>query len=151
MQAVDRTRREAKIRMFARLLTAATTQEEPHDIEAYEELLAILDQLSEKDFRVLLALEEYEATYYQEGKFKGEGRAAGLLLPIAAKHLGVSPDQLTDDELRAIVMRLNRIGCYGLFGWRKGPAHDCSLTPVYHRLKRLIADDTQSGPLEPAA
>jgi hypothetical protein len=138
--AVDRTRREEKIRMFARLLVAATTQGEPRNIDDYEELLEILDQLSESEMRVLRALEEYEATYYESGRFKGEGRARGLLLPIAAKHLGNDPAQLSDGDLRAMVMRLNRVGLYGLFGWREGPAHDCSLTPLYFRLKRLVLD-----------
>jgi hypothetical protein len=139
VRAVDRTRREEKIHMFARLLSAASSGGAAPDADEYEELLGIVDQLTPNEFRVLLALEEYEATYYKDGQFHGDGRD-GVLHPIAAKHLGVPQDQLTDDELRAIVMRLNRVGCYGLFGWRQGPAKDCSLTPVYRRLKDLVAD-----------
>jgi hypothetical protein len=138
--AVDRARREAKIRSFAQLLISATTDGDPRTIDDYEDLLGTVDQLSEAEVRVLLALEEYECRYYENGRFKNEGRASGLLLPIAARHLGVSQQALTDGDLRAIVMRLNRLGLYGLFGWRMGPAHDCSLTPTYARVKRFICD-----------
>ena len=141
LRSVHRSRREEKIRLLAKLLKATMIEGNAVEVDEYEELLQIVDELSVKDLKVLAALEEYEAHYYKNGRYAGERPFEGVFHQIAAKHLSVAEGQVTDDELRGIVIRFNRTGCYALMGWRNGPAKDCSLTGIYYRLKSLVQDE----------
>jgi hypothetical protein len=142
LRAVHRTHRQEKIRLFARLFKSSMVDAAGVTVDEYEELLRILDELSIKDLKVLAALEEYEKRHYREGRFATEDSFEGVFQRIAAEALGLPPDELSDDELRGVVVRLNRTGCYALMGWRHGPAKDCSLTGIYRRLKQLVADES---------
>ena len=64
--------------------------------------MRILDELSIRDFRMVLAFEEYESLYYQDGHFAGDTSDEGIFQNIAAKHLGVPVGKLSDNELRGI-------------------------------------------------
>jgi hypothetical protein len=143
-RAALNSHREEKIRMFARLLKAAARSGVLSSIEGvdeYEGYLSILDDLTIKEMKVLIALESYEAKYYNGPKTKRDISTEGLLLEEVARVLEIPKEQITDDELRGIVVRLNRTGCYALMGWRNGPAKDCSLTQIYYRLKSLVQDE----------
>ena len=144
VKAALNTRRRKKIRMFARLLNTAASTDMLSNIEGvdeYEELCSILDELSLREMMVLFALEKYEERHYREGKFDTSGNKSadqGYFGEVVKEIFG---EEIPDNELSGIVTRLNRTGCYALHGWRKGPAHDCRLTDIYHRLKELIQEE----------
>jgi len=139
ISAVTNTRRREKIKLFAKLFSSALTFSDFGDTDEYEFLLSILDELTIKELAVLKAIERYEENYYVNGQFDNEHRPhEGLLKKEVCLELGISEDNLGDDELKGIVIRLNRTGCYTLMGWRQGPAVDCSLTGIYFKLKALI-------------
>ena len=95
-----------------------------------------------KDMMVLIALENYESRYYKDHKFNREVAQneafEGLFAKEVERVLGTSVE---DNELKGIVIRLNRTGCYTMMGWRNGPAKDCCLTDLYFRLKTLVQND----------
>jgi hypothetical protein len=72
LRAVHRTRRHEKIQLFGRLFSAAVSTDPAVSTDEYEELLSILDELSVKDLKVLMALEEYETQYYKDGRMPGD-------------------------------------------------------------------------------
>jgi len=144
VKAALNSHREEKVRMFARLFRAAAQSKVLSSVEGvdeYEEYLSILDDLTIKEMRVLVALENYERKYYSGSQVKREVSTEGLLRDEVACILGIPKEEITDEELRGIVVRLNRTGCYALMGWRNGPARDCSLTEIYFRLKSLVQDE----------
>ena len=132
-----------KQRLFARLLASGLEEGVFTDVDDYEDLLGVIDDLTEREFLLLLALENYERKYYENGRFASNKHRSfeGLFRQEAAQVLQVPIESLPDDELRASVIRLNRTGCYALMGWRDGPAKDCALTNRYYRLKKLITDE----------
>jgi len=138
-RAVERTQHAEKIRRFAQLLLGSVVGGTFTDVCDYEELMKVVDELSPREFKILMALEKYEQQYYRDGQFYNRRIGfEGKLHEIVAQELGVPVSEIDDDDLRGVVVRLNRTGCYALMGWRRGPAIDCRLTGVYFRLKRIL-------------
>ena len=147
LTAVVNTRRRRKIRLFARLLTNSLKGAGVRDPEDYEFLLGVLDDLSLEDLAILKCIEEYEKVYYKNGQFddnQGQRSSEGRLLELVRKRLGLTDAELGDQDLAGMVVRLNRSGCYLGLGWREGPAHDCRLTGIYYKLKRLILKEGEA-------
>ena len=61
-RAAINTRRTEKIRLFARLLASSFSDMPPRDIEEFEELLKIVDELSFNEWRALAILDQHTST-----------------------------------------------------------------------------------------
>ncbi len=137
-RAVRRTIYENKIRAFAELLTRGSVGDDRVDLDQYEELNQILDELTAREMQVLLALERYEEKHYRDGRFPPEKNVDYLLHKEVAAIWGIPVENVSDSELVGLVVRLERTGCYFGAGWRRGPAKDCRLTALYWQLRRLV-------------
>ena len=90
----------------------------------------------DEEWPILKVLEEYKNTYYKDGRPIDENwRHEGVFCHMVNDKLGLD---LSDGDLRSIVIRVNQTGLFGLLGWRRGPAHDCELAPWYFTLKPFI-------------
>jgi len=154
VQAAQRTRRNGKIRLLARLLLAAGDGKSIADTDEYEELLATLDDMTNRELSILVTLERYEQTtayaMLRQGDYEGaeeveerrenDFQRAERFWPSfvqeAAESAGVRPE-----EMRSMMSRLNRTGLYqtfvGYWDMRQGSGY---LTPRYYRLRQLIQD-----------
>ncbi len=140
-KAALNTRREEKIRMFARLLHQAASQDNLSNYASeYEEYLNILDELSYREIRILFMLERYEKEHPVEGEENELQRASkfwGKFTQETKKTFHIS-----DEEIASILTRLNRTGCYetivgNYFDYRGGKG---KLTAVYYKLKKMIVE-----------
>ncbi len=62
MRAALNTRRHEKIRLFARLFSGYSQSKHVNDVDDYEEMLEILDDLSIREFQILLLLHKFETS-----------------------------------------------------------------------------------------
>lgn len=146
-KAVIETRRKEKIQLFGRLFNNSMSLGVVANPDEFELLLSITDELSCTEIAVLQAIEIYERKYYKNGRFSETHRPhEGKLQEVVEEKLNLQPNQLPDNELLGIVIRLNRTGCYSMMGWRQGPAIDCRLTDIYFKLKRLILESSDGLP-----
>jgi hypothetical protein len=106
------TAREDKIRLFARLFASYVRQNDctPEAFDALEEDLAILDDLSFREFQLLLVLRKYELQFPSTPD-KNEAQRTRQYWDNfkveATKHIGIS-----NDELNPMLQRLIRTGLY---------------------------------------
>lgn len=140
-KAAANTHRREKIRLFARLLNSSFAQAPSVTTDEYEEYLSILDELSFREFSILAILEKLEDSHpLQEGE-NGLQRSSrfwnDFLFQVTHK-FGIN-----EDEVNAILARLNRTGCYVTFSgvfWdydgNKG-----QLTELYSKLKLHLRDE----------
>jgi hypothetical protein len=143
MRAAQRTRRNEKIRLFARLLTSATRGEDVTDVDEYEELLSLLDELSYREICVLAILDRFllsdQPDWSEDGR-KALQDAAQAFWPDFMQTV-VSEAAVKPDEVGPL---LNRLGQSGLhhrsMTWNGNPEGRGYLTPRYYRLRDLIAD-----------
>lgn len=143
LRAAMRSDREEKIRAFARLLKAAAREENLRRIDDYEEAVGVLDDLSWREWLILKTLDKYETApatsdfdtgYAKHSRFWGDFKAE------IVRDLGVPEDEF-DDAMH----RLTRSACFKLFGFyaeREGQPSPGKLTPLYHRLCRIIEDES---------
>jgi len=68
LRAAQNTRQRDKIRLLARLLNSALTPELDFSTDEYEELLAILDSITLREFGVLCDLRKFEISTSQPGE-----------------------------------------------------------------------------------
>jgi hypothetical protein len=144
VRAAQRTLRKEKIRLFARLLASITKDQEQRisDVDEYEELLGILDDMSVREIRLLMSLDRFQqasglnwtdlATADDEKVWSGFWNRAYRAIE--------SDASVRSDDIAALLVRVSRTGLYQPF-----PALDewggrGSLTPRYYRLRDLIAD-----------
>jgi hypothetical protein len=59
-------------------------------------------------------------------------RHEGVLLGMVNEQLKID---ISDGDLRSVVMLIAQTGLFGPVGWRKGPAHDSDLAPWYFKMK----------------
>jgi len=90
----------------------------------------------DEEWPIIQVIEEYKGTHYPAGQHRDEWRHEGVLLQLVNERLGLN---LSDGNLRSIVIRLNQTGLFGCLGWRQGPAHDCELAPWYFTLKDFMS------------
>lgn len=141
IEAIETTQSHEKIRYFARLLKASTEPAIIASIDEYEEFLSILKELSSRELHVLTILDKYESQF---PIIEGES-------PIARsdkfwKQFTTELNQelhIPIEEVRFILSRLTRTGCYQMFIKNRSGAvnstGDCGrLTPVYYHLKKII-------------
>jgi len=140
-RAALNTRRREKIRIFARLLNATQAPENEGNIDEYDEYVNILDNMSYREIRVLTILDKYESQY---PVVAGNEQKLDEIIPFWEQFEQelIRILNLPPEEVDSVLIRLVRTGCYEIFTGRffdytggKG-----RLTPLYKRLKRLIAD-----------
>jgi len=108
----ERTKREEKIRLFARLLTSYWRDGifTPESYDKYEEDLAIIDELGYREFMVLSILEKYEGQYPLQPGMNQLGRARQFWQAFqeeVARELEIKPA-----EVEGYLQRLSRTGLY---------------------------------------
>ena len=109
-RAAMRTRRVEKIRMLARLLVRGTFGELRVEDDEYDELLGIVEELSVREFQLLVLLQQYEdATPRtpQENWLQWNSKFWADFLEEAAQMLETTTDEVIDR-----LFRLTRTGCY---------------------------------------
>ncbi len=121
LRASINTRREEKIRLFARLLVSPAYLTDLSS-ETYEEFLQVLDDLSVRELQILLTLDEFErATPFQTSTSptgtpitENEGQRADRFwtefVSVIETRCGIQPEQL-----EGFLTRLARTGLYGTF------------------------------------
>lgn len=122
--------RDAKIRLFARLFGEFVNSGCAAPIDRYEEHLAVLDEISEREFKVLLLLQRHELKCPQkagENRLQRTRRFWTDFESDAKEELGIS-----SDNLQAVLTRLTRTGMYqeitgGYFDYGGGRGY---LTPA---------------------
>jgi hypothetical protein len=112
LSAVLRSRRNEKIRFLARLLRGSF-HGRVSDVDEYEELIGLTDELSHRELVILAILSEHEkANPIEEGENELQ-RAwrfwPGFVVDVNSR-LG-----LDEPLLRALLVRLQRSGCYEEF------------------------------------
>ena len=116
-KAALNTRRRDKIRMFAGVLNSYGAKYEEMSIDEYEVYLNILDELSLREFRTMVLYEEYfnRAEKGFQGDPKDDAEIVNTFWKEFLAKLASQYD-VTDDEVHAMLVRLQRTGCYRLFG-----------------------------------
>ena len=102
--------RDAKIRLFARLFGTFVKRGCSTPIDRYEEFLLLLDEISEREFSLLLLLARHERNYPQESSENRLQRAMHYWRDFAHDadlELGIE-----GDALEAMLTRLTRTGMY---------------------------------------
>lgn len=133
VNAVLRSHRGEKIRYLARLLRARTSGKVDGARE-YEELLAITDDLSNRELWLLAALATHEhdnPIQAGENELQRASRFWPSFVASVGEHLGVS-----EPLLSAMLVRLQRSGCYEEFtgAYLNYTGGRGRLTELYHRL-----------------
>ena len=139
IQLALNTRREEKIRVFARYLKNSLHEPRPSSIDEYEDYLQILDDLSYREMQALSLLDEFSdrprepensdlawtESFWNEFE---EKMATQLAIPHA--------------ELASFMNRIARTGCYEMY---TGSYWDYTggkgkLTPMYVRLTKFVRE-----------
>jgi len=127
-KAALNTRRREKIRLFAQLLHSYASN--PTEIEEFEEHLAILDDLSYREFQILVCLKRYEEANPQDKGRNAHERANLLWKDFQSEcttKLGIPIG-----DLNGVLTRLTRTGLYQVitFDYRGDRGR---LTSNFHR------------------
>ena len=127
---VQETVNEKKIRAFAAMFATYYEGGHFHSIDHFEEYLSILNELSAREFQVLLILHKYEVANPLEGRNPLQ-RAVTFWISFEAdvkQNVGIEPEQLS-----AVLTRMQRTGLYetitgGFWGYTGGKGY---LTPLF--------------------
>ena len=130
------TRRREKIRMFARLLKrSALSDGGLSDVDEYEDLLGILEELSYREIRALDILDSFYETHAVDGQNEMEqimGFWDAFCRRLSAEL------QIPHDEVPDFMSRIGRTGCLQEHvGWDATTGMG-KLTPTYRRLKEFV-------------
>lgn len=110
VRAVLNTRRREKIQLFAKLFSSYVKGEHVKTVDGYEEYLAVLDDLSYREFQVLLILHRCEQkTPRNEGEndFQWASQFWQEFLEEVSRVVG-----LPQNQIPGMLARLNRTGLY---------------------------------------
>ncbi len=134
-KAALRTRKTEKIRFLARLLKGSVEKKTFSNIDDYEEILNILDELSYREISILLLLDSYEMKHpYEPGEndLQRLERFWANFSDDASKNYQVI-------ELDSFMVRLNRSGCYETFTgtYRDNTGGKGKTTPFFQRIKEI--------------
>ena len=137
VRAVLRSRRRQKARYLARLLNASFSSPEFRSLDEYDDLLAIIDELSYRELLALSLLSKYERGFppgLGENDLQRSERFWKSYVSDLTGQAGL-PAELLDGFL----IRLARTGLYELFtGYVSGPLGGRGkLTDLYYRLEQV--------------
>jgi len=141
-EAAFKTHRAEKIRMFARLLRSSTVEGKFSGIDEYEEFLGILNELSYRELSLLILLEDYEARFPKAGPGEDENQRAMKFWKAFCEQM-ITDLGIKDNEINAVLRRLNRSGCYETFTTEMVHSlkrNKGKTTPTFQRLKSLALD-----------
>ncbi len=114
LRAVNRERREEKIRYFARLLKNFPIEPENEDLnDEYEILLDTLEDLTFRELYILVKLHGYE-TKFREAQEDSELKKVNLYWEDFRKEV-CKTLALSESEFSAYIARLNRTGLFKEF------------------------------------
>lgn len=134
VQSVARTHRQQKIHLFANLLSSIASGQVT-DVDAYEEYLRILDELSYRELLLLSLLDRYERTSHRPA---GSERAAFTMSFWSAfLNEAVSLLSVGATEVQATLTRLNGSGCYATYIGAYGGSDQGRLTALWHKLREV--------------
>lgn len=148
--------RKEKIRYFANLLINGANED--IDIDCYEEYLKIVEELSAREIRILILIDEYYKEYSKGTKeINPLSKSLGDKVwttddnppdkEYEDKFISFKEDlfcklreeyNLTDDEIKGFLIRLSRSGLYEQFDFITGPDGSGKLTVLYYKVKQLI-------------
>lgn len=138
VEAAQRTRRHEKIALFGRLLKSSFGNTAPRDIDEFEELLSILDDLSFTEWQALLILDRYSNAPRgsAENDLQWSNHFWRQFLEALTKELNIPKAEAT-----SFLNRIQRTGLYEQFvgGFMDYTGGVGKLTPRFHRLKQFIA------------
>lgn len=145
-EAALKTHRAEKIRMFARLLRSSTVEGNFSGIDEYEEFLGILNELSYRELALLTFLEGYETRFPKTGPGENEIHRAMRFWKDFCDQM-ITDFGINDNEINAVLHRLNRSGCYETFTTELVHSlkrNKGKTTPTFQRLKSLALDKQHS-------
>lgn len=133
-RAVVNTRRREKIELLARLFTTFVHSKKFAEIDDYEEMLDILDDVHYREFKILLILQKFEEKNpIQEGQ-NGLQRSWTFW----SDFIKEVEEQFKIDkiEINACLSRINRTGLYQPFigGFHGYSGDQGYLTPLFYKL-----------------
>ena len=143
----EKSKREEKIRLFARLLGSywrdGVFTMESYDM--YEEDLAIIDELGYREFVVLSTLEKYESKYPIQPGMNRLQRARQFWAAFVGE-IAQEP-KIKPEEVEGYLQRLSRTGLYqpivgSFLDYTGGLGY---LAPGFQRLKARLAADDKTG------
>jgi hypothetical protein len=154
---VQRSRTDEKVARFAFLFRSLI--EGKVDIQDHEDLVKILDELTDREMYVLIKKREFEKIYtndhpeiklYMKRSAITEINPKQILIVYWAKFRGVVLHDLCMeiDQFNPMLIRLQRTGCYSVLKgyYDQSTEEDGNTTPLFHKLYELIADP-QCGPV----
>lgn len=133
------TRRHEKIRLFGKILKSYSIQQNDISIDAYEEYLEVLDELSIREFRALALFEEY---YNAAKTDTSEEQDSLIVKEFWEQYLEqlISEFEVSKDEIVAILTRTQRTGCYRFFLsiWGGNPDGRGCTTEIFRKIQYFI-------------
>ena len=135
LSAVGRTDREEKIHLFAVMLSNYKRVVLSNDKDTYEELLRVLDDMSYREFQILLILCELEKAEVGRRTHPAEPFNFWPEFLSSATKIGVS-----QDEMLGFLNRLTRTGCFHVLGdaHPTGAQRSGYTTPTFRRLVEAV-------------
>lgn len=141
-KAAMRSRTEEKIRNCARLLKSALDESTFADTDEYEEYLQILDELTYREFLMLVKLDDYEKKF----PIRQDENDIQCLERYWEQYKNdlIEKINIPEEEIDSLMIRLTRTGCYETFtGKTLGETGGKGkVTVVFKRLKKLVSDQT---------
>ena len=110
---VVRTRTDEKVERFAQILKSLFSKE--IDIDKFEDYNSILNELSEREFYILSKKLDYERRFPNNPESGLNEYQSLLLYWENFKHEIISHLNISDGEFNAILLRIQRTGCYSKF------------------------------------
>ncbi len=110
MKMALNTRRQKKIRLFTRLFANYIQERSFDNVDDYEDMLTVLDDLSYREFQILLILNRFEKRYLpqkDQNPAQWIGQFWDEFLSSVESEIGIPIDQIP-----GILARLNRTGLY---------------------------------------
>ncbi|HHV62089.1 MAG TPA: hypothetical protein GXX51_05565 [Firmicutes bacterium] len=142
LKAAINARRGDKIRLFARLLSNYARGQMMDDIDEFEESLQVLEDISVREFQVLLILRDFERKPWrkeEQNDLQWCSTFWSEFLKAVEQRIGVPKD-----ELPGFLTRLNRTGLYKTFtgsNWGYGGDRGCTTS----NFERLLSAVSQFG------
>jgi len=135
LSAVGRTEREEKIHLFALMLSNYKRVVMSNDKDAYEEFLRVLDDMSYREFQILLILHDLEKAEVGRRAYPAEPFNFWPEFLACAMKMGVP-----QNELLGFLNRLTRTGCLHVLGdAHPNGAQRCGYTtPTFQRLVEAV-------------
>lgn len=143
LKAAIKSRRGEKIKFFAKMLKSSISYKSILTTDEYEEYLSILDELSYRELSILFKLYNFESRYPkkdEENELQRSSRFWTNFTSEIEEELGIHPD-----EIKSILTRLNRTGCYATFigNYLEYSGDQGKTTYTFQVLKSLIEDNIE--------